>query len=205
VTFPRRQQLRRAARAGRAGTCALILAGAAMASAPHAIAVLFGLLALVCAARAARWARLARRSGVGAGSERRVRGALCQLERDGWRIRHSLPAPGGGDIDHLAMAPGGLTVLVETKTRTYTHQHVERTRALANWLVGRRRTWATRVVPVICLAAAHGVERFEGGVLVVSLERLVPLLRELAREARYPLVDEEQPPLGRRAHRQGAL
>jgi len=36
------------------------------------------------------------------------------ITRDGWRPIHSVPLPGGGDIDHLLMGPGGV-VAINTK------------------------------------------------------------------------------------------
>ncbi len=62
-------------------------------------------VALVLAAGCRRSLRLAARSGVGARSEAEVHRALAGLEREGWRIRHSLRWHGGGDIDHVAIAP----------------------------------------------------------------------------------------------------
>ena len=58
---------------------------------------------------------------IGARSEHRVRVQLQPLAREGWRIRHSLRWHGGGDVDHVAIAPQsvGLAFAIETKTRTY--------------------------------------------------------------------------------------
>ena len=80
---------------------ALAVAGAGAVSAAGAILVLaFGL-----ALYARHWLSLARRSGVGARSEDEVRRRLRELEGEGWRLRHSLPWRGRGDIDSLAIAP----------------------------------------------------------------------------------------------------
>jgi hypothetical protein len=48
---------------------------------------------------------LARRSRVGARSEDEVQRALAALEEEGWRLRHSLPWRGRGDIDSVAISP----------------------------------------------------------------------------------------------------
>lgn len=49
----------------------------------------------------------------GAEGEERVGGVLDRLAKHGWRILHSIPTP-RGDIDHLAIGPGGV-ILVNTK------------------------------------------------------------------------------------------
>ncbi len=42
----------------------------------------------------------------------------------------------------------------------------------------RRRRWCRRgALPVICVVRAHGVYRVEQNVLVVSIDRLIPVLR----------------------------
>jgi hypothetical protein len=64
---------------------------------------------------ARHWLSLAKRSRVGARSEDEVRRALAPLRAEGWRLRHSLPWRGRGDIDSLAIAPTGVAFVVETK------------------------------------------------------------------------------------------
>ncbi len=44
--------------------------------------------------------------------------ALAPLHAEGWRLRHSLPWQGRGDIGSVAIAPPGVAVAIETKTRT---------------------------------------------------------------------------------------
>ena len=170
-SFPRRQQARRLRRAG------AIAAGAGAT-------VLAGLLALVMGGLvldARRWVRLAARSGVGARSEAQVRRVLGGLEADGWRLRHSLVWGGRGDIDSLAIAPNGIAYAIETKSRTFDARHLARARDTAVWLRRRRRRWCrVGVFPVLCVARARGLEAVEAGVLVVSLDRLVPALRASA-------------------------
>jgi len=142
---------------------------------------LAGLMALVMAALALdarRWVRLAARSRVGARSEDAVRRALGGLEREGWRLRHSLLWGGRGDIDSVAIAPTGVAFAIETKARMFDARHLAHARQTAAWLYERRRRWCRRgALPVLCVVGARGLEGTEDGVLVVSLDRLVPALR----------------------------
>jgi hypothetical protein len=93
-------------------------------------------------------------------------------------MRHSLPWRGHGDIDSLAIAPTDVGFAIETKTRTYGGRHLARVNEQAAWLSRRRRRWCWRgAVPVVCLVRARGVERLEHGVLVISVDRLIPVLR----------------------------
>lgn len=48
---------------------------------------------------------------VGADGERRTEKALRRLERVGWHFLHDLDRPGAGNVDHLAIGPGGVFVL----------------------------------------------------------------------------------------------
>jgi hypothetical protein len=137
--------------------------------------------AVVVGLRARHWLSLAGRSAVGARSEDGVRRALGSLRESGWRLRHGLRWQGGGDIDSVAIAPSGLGFAIETKTRTYDERHLDRVREQAGWLGRRRRRWCRRgALPVLCVVRATGVERYEQGVLVVSVDRLVPVLCEVA-------------------------
>jgi hypothetical protein len=127
---------------------------------------------------ARRWARLAARSGVGARSEGQVRGVLGGLEAEGWRLWHSLAWGGRGDIDSLAIAPTGIAFTIESKTRTFDERHLTHARQTAAWLYRHRRRWCRRgALPVLCVVRAHGLEGVEDGVLVVSLDRLVSVLK----------------------------
>jgi hypothetical protein len=119
-----------------------------------------------------------------------VQRALAPLRAEGWRLRHSLPWRGRGDIDSVAIAPTGVAVAIETKTRAYDGRHLARDRGQAAWLSRRRRRWSRRgAVAVLCLVRRRGVERLEDDVLVVSIERLTRVLRVAARigssDARY--------------------
>jgi hypothetical protein len=80
----------------------------------------------------------------------------------------------------VAIAPNGVAVVIETKTRTYDARHLARVHDQATWLARRRRRWSRRgVLAVLCLVRLRGVERVErveNDVLVVSIDRLIPLL-----------------------------
>jgi len=184
VNHARRQQYRRLSRAGRlglAGTVMVVLGLFALRSG----AVLPGTLLLVVAGMlgigARHWLALAGRSGVGARSEDEVRCTLAQLKDRGWRLRHGVRWPRGGDIDSVAIAPTGVGFAIETKTRTYDDRHLERVREQARWLRRRRRRWCRRgALPILCVVRAVGMEHYERRVLVVSIDPLVSALREVA-------------------------
>ena len=186
ISYPRQQQYRRLGRAATTAVAALGVGLLALGARSVGAAPVAGVLLIVAAGLAAyarHWGRLAGRSRVGARSERTVRRALESLRVDGWRLRHSLPWPGGGDIDHVAIAPAdvGLAFAIETKTSSYRPEHVARAAATARWLASRRRRWCPRgVLAVVCLVRARGVERVEDGVLVVSIDRLPGALRATA-------------------------
>jgi Nuclease-related domain len=186
MNYPRRQQFRRLSHAAEAATAsaaaALLGLLTAGAGAPTAAAVLL-LLAAGLALYAHHLLSLAGRSRVGARSEDEVRHALAPLQADGWRLRHSLPWRGRGDIDSLAIAPTGVAFAIETKTRVYDDRHLAQVRQQAAWLSRRRRRWCRRgAVPVICVVRARGVQRLEQNVLVVSIDRLIPVLRSAGSE-----------------------
>ena len=176
MNYPRRQQYRRLSRAGgaAAGSAAFALAGLTTASVgARLLAGLLLLTAMGLGLYARHWLSLAGRSRVGARSEDEVQRALAPLEAEGWRLRHSLQWQGRGDIDSVAIAPTGVAVAIETKTRTYDGRHLARVREQAGWLSRRRRRWARNgALAVMCLVRARGVERVEHDVLVVSIDRL---------------------------------
>ena len=189
-SFPRRQQyrrLRRAAGSGAAGLAACVLVLIAAGAGTWGVAGALLLVAVGLFVRTRRWARLAARSRTGARSEDEVRAALAALELEGWRVRHSLPFGGRGDIDSVAIAPTGIAFAIETKTRTFEDRHLAAVRAMAVWLYRRRRRWCRRgALPVLCVVRARAVERIDDGVLIVSVERLVGALRTAAGTARRP-------------------
>jgi hypothetical protein len=111
----------------------------------------------------AEWLSLACRSRVGARSEDAVQRAL---QAEGWRLRHSLPWQGRGDIDSVAIAPTRIAITIGTKTKTYDAHHLARVREQAVWLSPRRRRWARDgALGVLCVVHARGVEGVEDDVL----------------------------------------
>ena len=153
---------------------ALVVAGAGAAS----FAGLLLLAAFGLGLYTRRWFALAGRSRVGARSEDAVQRALAPLQAEGWRLRHSLPWQGRGDIDSVAVSPTGIAVAIETKTRSYDQRHLARVREQVAWLSPRRRRWARNgALGVMCLVHARGIERVEDDVFVVSIDRLTYVLR----------------------------
>jgi hypothetical protein len=172
VNYARRQQYRRLSHAGKAvlGSAIAALLGLVVASAGGStVAGLLLLTAVGLGLYARHWLSLAGRSRVGARSEDEVQRALAALQAEGWRFRHSLPWQGRGDIDSVAIAPTGVAVAIETKTRSYDVRHLARVHEQAVWLSRRRRRWCRHgVLAVLCLARERGVQRVEDDVLVVS-------------------------------------
>jgi hypothetical protein len=191
VNYARRQQYRRLSHAGKAalGSAVAALLGlvTASAGAPGLAGLLF-LTAVGLGFYARHWLSLAGRSRVGARSEDEVQRALVPLQAEGWRFRHSLPWQGPGDIDSVAIAPTGVAVAIETKTRSYDVRHLARVDEQAEWLSRRRRRWCRHgLLAVLCLVRVRGVERVEDDVLVVSIDRLMPAVRSAAGAVRPPL------------------
>jgi hypothetical protein len=181
VNYARRQQYRRLSHAGKAGLGSVIAALFGLLTASAGAAALAGLL-LLAAIGLGLYARyllsLAGRSRVGAHSEDEVQRALAPLQAEGWRLRHSLPWRGPGDIDSVAISSTGIAVAIETKTSSYDQRHVARVREQVAWLSRRRRRWARNgALGVVCIVRARGVERVERGVLVVSIDRLTHVIR----------------------------
>ena len=130
MNYARRQQYRRLSNAGKAALGSAVAAGLGLVVANEA-APLGGLLLLTAVGLglyARHWLSLARRSGVGARSEDEVQSALAPLQAEGWRLRHSLPWQGRGDIDSVAISPTGIAVAIETKTWSYDQRHLARVR-----------------------------------------------------------------------------
>jgi hypothetical protein len=179
-SYARRQQYRRLVHAGEAtlaGVIAALLGLSILSAGAAALAGLVLVTALGLGLYARRWLSLASRSRVGARSEDEVQRALAALRADGWRLRHSLPWQGHGDIDSAAIAPTGIAIAIETKTRTYDARHLARVREQAAWLSRCRRRWARNgTFGVMCLVRARGIERVEHDVLVVSIDRLTHVL-----------------------------
>jgi hypothetical protein len=183
ASYARRQQwrrLRKAASRG-AGAAVAILAAALAASANQAVlAILLVLMAGVLTLASRHALGLARRSRVGVESEMQVRRALQALARDGWHVRHAVDWPRGGDLDHVVRSPSGMGFVIETKTLRYSRAHVVRTIEAARWVGRRRRRYPCGVVPVICVVGGRSLERQDGNLLIVSLDRLLPAMRVVA-------------------------
>jgi hypothetical protein len=190
LNYARRQEYRRLSRAGLAAAGSVVAALLALFFAGAGAPPLAGLLLVTAfglGLHTRHWLSLAGRSRVGARSEDDVERALAPLEAEGWRLRHSLPWQGGGDIDSVAIAPTGIAVAIETKTRTYDDRHLARVHEQAVWLSWRRRRWARDgALGLMCLVRARGVERVEHDVLVVSIDRLTHVLRVAAGMRPYP-------------------
>jgi hypothetical protein len=171
-------------RAGEAGASGVVIALLGFAAASGgAVYLAAGLLLIVIAlGLCSRYQlSLAGRSRVGARSEDEVRRVLASLQAEGWRVRHSLPWRGQEDLDSVAIAPSGIAIAIETKTRTYDARHLARVREQASWLSRRRRRWARNgALGVMCIVRTRGVERAEHEVLVVSIDRLTHVLRVAA-------------------------
>jgi hypothetical protein len=187
--YPRRQQAYRLKRAAGPAAGAVATATLSVLAGLAGLAALAGVLLLAAAALglySRHWARLAARSRVGARSEVQVRRALEVLEAEGWRLRHSIRWPGGGDIDHVAIAPTGVAFAIETKTRTYQSRHLAKVSEQAAWLHRDRRRWCPHgALPVLCVARGR-VEQTQHQVLVVSVNRLVRALRAAAGTSTRP-------------------
>ena len=185
MNYARRLQCRRLLRAGEAGASGAIVALFGLAAASDGALNLAAGLLLIAAALglcSRHQLSLAGRSRVGARSEDEVRCVLAPLQAEGWRVRHSLRWRGQGDIDSVAIAPNGIAIAIETKTRTYDRRHLARVRDQAAWLSRRRRRWAPNgALGVMCLVRTRGIERLEESVLVVSIDRLTHVLRVAAR------------------------
>ena len=184
MTHARRQQYRHRIRGAgyalSAAVISLVAVGAARSGqdAPTVFALLL-LVAAVCWA-AGRSHRLAERWRVGADSERAVQHALKGLAGSGWVVRNGVRWPGGGDIDHLIRSPHGVGFAIETKTRTFSEEHLRRTAATARWAAHRRRRYPSGVVPVLCIVRARRLESSYGDVVVVSLDCLVAVVERVA-------------------------
>jgi Nuclease-related domain len=190
LSYPRRQQYRRLRRATASSAAGVATGALAVIAATAGALSVAGILAVAMVGLmldARRWVRLAGRSRVGARSEDEVRRALTALEVEGWRLRHSLPYRGGGDIDSIAIAPTGIAFAIEIKTRTFDARHLAGVRETAAWMYRRGRRWCRRgALPVVCVVRARGLERVEDEVLIVSLDRLVVALRTAAGTSQRP-------------------
>ena len=196
-SFPRRQQYRRLRRAAASGAVGMGTGASAVIAAGAGAIAAAGVLLLITVGPliyARHWLRLAGRSRVGVRSEDEVRRVLARLTAEGWRMRHSLPYQRRGDIDSVAIAPTGIAFTLETKTRTFDARHLVGVREMAAWLHHRRRRWCRRgALPVLCVVRASRLERVEDEVLILSLDRLVPVLRAAAGTSQRPAFLADEP------------
>jgi hypothetical protein len=181
--YPRRQQAYRLKRAAGPAAAAVATAALGVLAGLAGLAALAGVLLLAAGALglyARRWMRLAARSRVGARSEDQVRRALRTLEAEGWRLRYSIAWRGGGDIDHVAIAPTGVAFAIETKTRAYHPSHLVKVSEQAAWLSRHRGRWCPHgAFPVLCVTRGR-IERTQHEVLVVCVNQLAGALRTAA-------------------------
>lgn len=178
-SYPERQRCRRLRRAASLGTGMLaagLAATTAAAKGELVVAAALFAVALGYALRARSWARLAERSRIGACSEDKVRHELAALEREGWRVYHSLRWDGPGDIDSVAIAPTGVAFVIETKTCRVDAAQLERLATMTAWLRSRR-LWCPEVRGVVCIVRTRRLQKTKAGALMVSGDQLVPALQ----------------------------
>jgi hypothetical protein len=182
INYARRQQHRRlstAAIAAIASGATVLLAVFVARAGALSVAGALVMFALGLALYPRHWLSLAERSGVGARSEDEVRRTLEPLRAEGWRLRHSLPWQGRGDIDSLAIAPTGVAFARRRRGHT--------TIAISLGCASRRRGCCGGIgggvgaaLPVLCVVHARRVPWVEQEVLVVSIDRLTLALRNAA-------------------------
>lgn len=167
MNYARRQGYRRLSRAGRSAVAVAAAAVVGILAVGIGLTLAGGLLLAIAGMlgrRARHWLSLAGRSRIGARSEDAVRRVLAPLQEQGWRLRHGLRWSGRGDIDSVAIAPGGVGFAIETKTRTYDERHLARVLEQAGWLGHRRRSRCFGgALPVLCVVRAARVEGYELG------------------------------------------
>jgi hypothetical protein len=94
-------------------------------------------------------------------------------------VRHSLSWWGRGDIDSVAIAPGGVGFVIEVKTSRYDDRHLALVREQAAWLSRFRRRWCRQgIVPVLCWFAPAACI---AGMMACSLSRSIASLPSCAR------------------------
>ena len=190
MNYPRRQQFRRLTHAAEAATAS---SAAALLGAPHCWRRRpnrrYGATAVGSWSRALRpplaVAREAQRCGCSLGD----RGAaLAHGARGGGVAAAALAAvarPGGHRLPGNRADPNRVRHRDQDEELDY--RHLARVHEQAVWLSRRRRRWCRRgALPVLCLVRARGVERVEQNVLVVSIDRLLPVLRRSVRRPGPP-------------------
>ena len=113
VNFARRQQYRRLRHAISCATLAalsVVIVVTALAAGQLAVTAGLLIIAAGCGLRVRCWVRLAQRSRVGARSGDEVPRAGTVLERERWRVHHSLRWAGPADLDSVAIAPTAIAL-----------------------------------------------------------------------------------------------
>jgi hypothetical protein len=114
---------------------------------------------------------------LGNASEQAV-GQVLDTLREPYVVIHDVPQEREGNIDHLVSGPNGV-YLIETKSRTYTPQHLRKAKRQAATLGRQLDVWVT---PVVCLARRDEQPFRHDGVWVMSSNALVPWLQEQRNE-----------------------
>jgi hypothetical protein len=116
----------------------------------------------------------------GVAGEQRTAGVLAALERDGYKVLHSIPLSPRKDIDHLVIGPTGIHA-INTKTSTYAVTAKDGT-AYAD---GYRQTWIESLSRDAGLAAEYlsraarmevGVQPLVAAWSTVSVSSYIPAL-----------------------------
>lgn len=159
------------------GVLAVVFALRGLGS-PDPDATLPGLLvAALCALGALRCLDQAERYELGAEAERSVGMVLERNVPDGFKLTHSVPKRGGGDLDHV-LRSRRLTIVVETK-----RSRVDRS-AMAQALRHRdhaARRWNRPALVVVCVARGNVPPQRYDGVWVLSPHYLPRWLRRACR------------------------
>ena len=199
MSYPRRQQYRHIARTvGYALAVAVLAALSASRSGGETLTGFTLMLAAGFTGAACRSQRLAKRWRVGRESERAVQHALEGLAHSGWAVRNGVARPGGGDVDHLVRSPNGLGSAIETKTRTFSQEHLRRTVTTVRWAGRSRRRYAHGWFRSLCVVRGRRVESRYGDVVVVSLDRLLAVLEHSLSASN---TGRTEPPNDARQHR----
>jgi len=155
MSYARRQQHRRLSCAGKAaigGTAAAVLGVEAASVGAVFLAAPLLVVTIALGLYAGRGFSLAHRSRVGHALRKTFSARSLPCRGRAGACAHSQQWQGRGDIDSVAIAPTGIAVAIETKTRTYDRSQLARVGELAAWLSRRRRRWAcSGALGVTCL------------------------------------------------------
>lgn len=141
---------------------------------------------------------LAARSETGAIGERRTAARLRELQRQGWTVLHDLGLPTGqANVDHLAIAPSGVVILIDSKlwSSRYVlrvvggrllHGNRDVTDRLNGLLHETRvvsRVLGCPVIPLVSMDGAplDGKQLLVNGIRIVPAADVVQALRSISR------------------------